>query len=324
MKLTRAMIIVTLILAMVVGLVGCTSISPPPPVTTLTPPPTPTDELAPTSTPPAIQVALDYFGIKDTHQPSVSVAPNKIQLYIVANDDKTKMEFSYPSSGEGIPMEYFQLEDLGEQTIFHTSSVGDHLTISVLAYSCADKEATLSLGRALQAFEPSMGPLLDFYERLPQSKELIGWYEHTWYATEEWGINQGKYEAEGKGDLRLWFRIWSNKEPEPISEPLFMPEVRIQDVKLPTNAKPGFMQYPITLSLVNSEKFDVPIRWEAYTSITGKNFDSGTDTIPKNSRRDITRYYYWEAGNRTITYTVYYYYNNAKLDTRSRTLNITP
>lgn len=139
---------------------------------------------------PPIQVTLDYFGIKDTHQPSVTVAPNRIQLYVVVDDGKTKMEFGYPSSGEGIPMEYFQLEDLGQQTIFHTSSVGDHLTISVLAYSCADKEATLSLGRALQAFEPSMGPLLDFYERLPQSKELIGWYEHTWYASDEWGTER--------------------------------------------------------------------------------------------------------------------------------------
>ena len=56
-----------------------------------------------------------------------------------------------------------------------------------------------------------MGALLDFYEKLPQSKELIGWYEHTWYAIDEWGIKQGKYETEGKGDLRLWFRIWSEK-----------------------------------------------------------------------------------------------------------------
>jgi hypothetical protein len=296
----------------------------PPATPTPTPSPTPVQTPTPTPTTPAIQVTLDYFGIKDTHQPSVYVAPNKIQLYVVADDGKTKIEFSYPFSGEGIPMEYFQLEDLGQQTIFHTSSVGDYLTISVLAYSCADKEATLSLGIALQAFEPSMGPLLDFYEKLPQSKDLIGWYEHTWYATDEWGIKQGKYEAEGEGDLRLWFRIWSNREPTLISKPLFIPEVRIQDVKLPTNAKPGFMQYPITLSLVNSEKFDVPIRWEAVSSITGK-FDSGTATVPRNGKLlEIPRSYFWEVGNRTITYTVYYYYNNAKLDTWSGTLNITP
>jgi hypothetical protein len=131
----------------------------PPATPTPTPSPTPVQTPTPTPTTPAIQVTLDYFGIKDTHQPSVYVAPNKIQLYVVADDGKTKIEFSYPFSGEGIPMEYFQLEDLGQQTIFHTSSVGDYLTISVLAYSCADKEATLSLGRALQAFEPSMGPL---------------------------------------------------------------------------------------------------------------------------------------------------------------------
>jgi len=306
------------VMVLFLGIISCTPTAPP-----ITPPATPAPTPTPTPTTPAIQVTLDFFGIKDTHQPPVYVAPNGIQLYVVADDGKTRMEFSYPSSGEGIPMEYFQLEDLGAQTIFHTSSVGDYFRISVLAYSCADKEATLSLGRALQAWKPEMGPLLDFYERLPQSKELIGWYEHTWYATDEWGIKQGEYEAEGNGDLKLWFRIWSNEQPAPISRPRFVPEVRIEDVKLPTNAKPG-SYLPITLSLVNSEEFDVPIRWEAVSSIT-REFDSGTATVSRNGKLlEITKSYWWEAGYRTITYTVYYYYNNAKLDTWSGTLNITP
>jgi hypothetical protein len=278
---------------------------------------------------PPIQVVLDFFGIKDIHQPPISVAPNRIQLYIVVDDGKTTWNFTYPRNGEGIVMDYFQLEDLRKQTIFQSLSVGDHLTISALAYSCADKEATLSVGKALQTFEPSMGPLLDFYERLPQSRELIGWYEHTWYTTDEWGTVQGRYEEEGRGDLRLWFRIWSNEELAPISKPRFVPDVKILDVTLPTDAKPGSVwiigskQYPITLSLMNNEEFDVPIKWEAESSMTGK-FHHGEAIVPRNGKQlDITKYYWWEAGDRTITYTIYYSWNNAKLDTWSGTVSVT-
>lgn len=277
---------------------------------------------------PPIQVTLDFFGIKDTHQPSVSFGLNTIQLYVLVDDGEKSMAYSYPSSGEGVSMKYFQLVDLGQQTVFGTSSICDYLRVSVLAYSCPDKEATLSVGRALEAFEPSIGPLLDFYERLPQEKELIGWYEHTWYGVDEWGTKQAEYEAEGTGDLRLWFRIWSDEEPAPISKPLFIPEVRIENVELPNDARPEYpcivpTKYPITLSLVNNEEFDVHIKWEAESSMTD-NFDHGEATVPKNGRLDISKPYCWEAGERTITYAIYYYWNNAKLDTWSGTLNVAP
>lgn len=280
---------------------------------------------------PPIQVALDFFGIKDTHQPSVSFAPNTIQLYVVAYDGKTTWNYTYPSNGEGIPMNYFQLEDLSQQTIFRTSSVGDNFTICALAYSCADKNTALSILTALEAYDPSIEPLKDFYEKLPQQKELIGWYEHTWYAVDEWGTKQATYEAQGSGDLRLWFRIWSNTEPAPIPKPRFVPDVKIVDVKLPTDAKPGSMwiigskQYPITISLVNNEEFDVPIIWEAESSIAGKFAQGQQATVPKNGKQlDITTLYWWQVGEYNITYTIYYYWNNAKLDTWSGSLNVTP
>jgi len=112
----RLLSVALVVIALVLGIISCT---PPPTPAPFTPPatptPTPSPTLVPTPTPtpttPAIQVTLDYFGIKDTNQPSVYVASNRIQLYVVADDGKTKMEFSYPSSSEGIPMEYFQLED---------------------------------------------------------------------------------------------------------------------------------------------------------------------------------------------------------------------
>lgn len=223
----------------------------------------------------------------------------------MTDDGKTKTEFNYPSSGEGIPMEYFQLEDLGQQIIFHISSVRDYLRISALAYSCADKEATLSVGRALQAFEPSMGPLLDFYEKLPQSKELIGWYEHTWYEADKWGTEQGRYEAEGKGDLRLWFRIWSNREPAPISKPRFIPEVRIQEVKLPENARIrtdwDYRSSDFSFTLANNESFELPIYWRLETSPyspgTKINFivypTDGTVSVPGNGKVTVPAKYWF-------------------------------
>jgi hypothetical protein len=284
-----------------------------------------------------IQVTLDYFGVKDIHQSYVSFPLNTVQLFVVVDDGKTVANYAYPSNGEGIPTKYFQLVDLSQQTVFDTSSVGDYLRVSALAYSCVDKNTTLSIARALGAFERSMGTLADLYATLPETKERIGWYEHTWYDVDGWGAEQATYEAEGYGDLRLWFRIWSNTEPTPISEPLFIPEVTIEDVELPTNARPEHpcfipSKYPITLSLVNNEEFDVPIKWEAHSTRIG-DFDHGEATVPKNGRLDISKPYCWIAGESTITYAIYYYWNDyaiyyywndAQLDTWSGTLNIAP
>jgi hypothetical protein len=267
---------------------------------------------------PPIHIALDFFGIKDTHQPSAYVAPNRIQLYVIVDDGVNTTKFSYPSNGEGIVMEYFQLVDLEQQTVFYASSVGDYLRISVLAYSCADKEATLSLGRALQAFEPSMGPLLDFYEALPAEKELIGWYEHTWYAVDEWGTKQAEYEAEGIGDLRLWFRIWSNEEPTPISKPLLIPAVEIQNVKLPTGVRvrqPSetyfYNTWTFEFTIANHESFTLPIYWRLETSPDSPETQSdgtyGTKYISGNGKVTVTTQYWFKmSGNYTWKYVAEY------------------
>ncbi len=283
--------------------------------------PTTTPTVSPTFKPAPLNMTLDYFGIKSPHPPTVSLTQNTIQLFGVISDGKTTKQFEYPSNGIGIPAEYFHLESLDAQRIFSTTTAGDYLSVSILAYSCEDKESIQSLGRALQAFEPSMGPVLDFYDKLPQSKELIGWYVHTWESTENWGINQKTYEA-GNGDLKLWFRIYSDSEPQVTPKPAFLPNVKITSVTPPINAKPGY-SYPITFTVVNNEDFDIAINWEADSSLTGK-FGNGTVNIAKNSTLPITNTYGWQAGNRTITYTIYYWYNNKKLDTLSVPLNIEP
>lgn len=269
---------------------------------------------------PPVQVTLDYFGIKNTHQPSVSFAPNTIQLYVVVDDGKTAWNYTYPYNGEGIPMECFQLESLGQQRIFETSSIGDHLTISVLAYSCADKETTLIVGRALQAFEPSLGPLLDFYESLPQSKELIGWYEHTWGASEDWGAKQGRYKEEGSGDLRLWFRIWSNTEPTPISKPLLIPAIEIQNVKLPTGVRvrqpsetPFYNTWTFEFTIANHESFTLPIYWRLETSPHSPETSVGSIIYKTDDTVNVlgdgkwtvtTQYWFKISGNYTWKYII--------------------
>ena len=280
-----------------------------------------------------INVTIDYLGIKCIYQPAIYLAPNKIQLYIVVDDGKDIKQFAYPSNEQGIVMDDFKLEDLGQQIIFETSSVGSYLRISALAYSCEDKDTVLAILEALRAFEPSAGTIKEFYQMLPQREELIGWYESTWQPSQNWGTTQGKYEAVGSGDLRLWFRIWSDDEPEAIAKTNFGPDVRIVDVVLPSDAKKrGPLEtifvntYPSTLSIQNNEAIDV----EVYVSIKGQGrcldimgFTGGAITIPGYGHRDITtKYYYETAGIRQITYTILY--KGTELDIWSRTLNVVP
>jgi len=305
-----------MLIFLVSAVVSC---SPPPVINpTLTPTPTPTPTQSPTPTP--LNVALDYIGVKSPH-PSISVSQNTMQFYVVISDGKTINKFPYPSVG--IPGTYFYLEDMDEQIIFTTPSAGDHLSVSIYAYSCEDKEANLAIWKALEGFNPAVKPIREFYESLPQKKELIGWYEHTWYSMENWGIT-GQTHEEGNGDLKVWFRIWSRSKPQLTPKPRFLPDIRIDSVTLPLNAKPGYWS-PITFTVANNENFDIAVNWEAVSSLPqiGK-FGSGTVTVSKNSTLPVTYSYLWQAGSRTITYTIFYWYNKAKLDTWSGTMDIKP
>lgn len=280
--------------------------------------PTPTP--APASVPTPIQVSLDYFGIKSTHQPAIYVARNKVQLHALVDDGKTTKKFSYPSSNAGIDMEDFNLEDLRRQTIFYTPSVGDYLRISILAYSCEDKETILEMWKAMEAFEPGVSPLREFYENLPQKKELIGCYEHTWYPIEKWGVATDQYEEEN-GDLLVWFRIWSDVEPAPVPKPSLLPDVRIQDVSISPQIK-QWTWASHALSILNNEGCEVPVTWQAHSSVTG-NFASESVAVPRHNQISIKRsYLYDRIGPVNITYTLLF--RGAKLDTWSGTVVVVP
>jgi hypothetical protein len=271
-------------------------------------------------------VSLDYFGIKSTHQPPIIVAANKIQLYAVVDDGKRNQKFSYPSGGEGLPMEDFHLQDLRRQTIFNTLSVGDYLRISIVAYSCEDKEAIAAIWKAIEAFQPGVRTLREFYENLPQKRERIGFYEHTWYPIDRWGIATSRYE-EKDGDLLVWFRIWSNTEPPSTPIPTLLPDVKIQSVDLPSEVKrsawPGLYTYPHTLTIVNNESISVKVEWQVNSSATG-NFASDEVLVPANGHKAITIRPWYEnpPGVVKITYTISY--KGTELDSRSGTVNVIP
>ncbi len=103
----------------------------------------------------------------------------------------------------------------------------------------------------------------------------------------------------------------------------FVPNVKIQSVTLPPNAKvsSGALVYNTTFRLVNNESVDVTVNWQANSSITG-NFDSGSVTVPKNGYLDVTKgYYYITTGTEKITYTIYY--SGTQIDSWSGTHIIT-
>ena len=288
-----------------------------PPVITRSPVPS-------TPNSPRLTVALDYFGIKSTHQPALVNAANTIQLLAVVEDGKTAKQFSYPSTKANTIVKDFSLQDLKSQIIFQTTSVGDHLKLSVLAYSCADKDTALAILDAFQSYNSSQGTAVQFYNNLPQSKQLIGYYEHTWSAAENWGSSQNEYQ-ESDRDLTFWFRIWSANLYALVTKPKFLPEVKIQSVILPT-AKVSFepyipSDYNTSFRLVNNEPVDLTINWQANSSATG-NFDSGSVLVPKNGFVDVTKlYHYTTTGTSKMTYTISY--NGAQVDTWSDNMSVT-
>jgi len=330
---TLSFTIIFILFASLLFLAGCDTITYTPPSTpsTHSSPATPTTPVPEQIQSPPLVVELDYFGIKSTHRGTEPVPP-KIQLYVLVDDGKTKQISSFPPGNEGMVMEDFHLENLrGQGEVFCTSSVGDYLKISILAYSSEDKETKLEIWRAMEALQPGVSTLRQIYEQLPKKEVLIGYYDNTWHPEDNWGI--GKYEAVGSGDLKLWFRIWSETETKAIAKPSFGPEVRILDVKLPSNVKKRspdelvFVDtYPTKLILQNDEAVDVTVD----VMIDGQGhcldliaFTGGEVTIPKYGHKEITtKYYYETADTRQITYTISY--KGVELDTWQGKLSVAP
>jgi hypothetical protein len=319
----RAVIaILSVTVGLLMGLNGCGG-NQTPTTYSSTPAATPTQ----TTTPP-INVKIDYFGIKSTHRDPYDMFQAKIQLHVVVDDGKTQEATDIPPTADGTSMDDFYLGE-AMQRVFHTPSVGDHLKVSILAYSTDDREAKKAiLDWAASLGQPGASAIKTFYDQFPQKKVLIGYYENTWYPTEGWGTEPGTYGKVGSNDLRLWFRIWSSNEPAVTPKPSFGPDIKIQ-VTLPSNAKKRpaseiayVTTYNTTFTLVNNESVDVPVHWQAHSSAAG-DFDQGDVTVPKNGHVNVTKgYYYTTTGTLKIDYAISYRGN--KLDTWSGTMNVAP
>ena len=245
-----AIVIISLILAMALGLSGCIYIAPEPapapapspeieitpppasapaptapspaPIPTPTPAPTPTPE--PTSSeepepePILINVTLDYFGVKCARGGNVQL------VVIVGDEDEDNMEkYLFPPVKEGYPMGNYETKEIG-QRIFNTSSVKGNLKMSVLAYH-RDQSKTeyLALIEMMEwYYGDSINMLKQLVLHMPESDELIGYYENTWSADELDSIKQ--YKEVGIDDLRLWFSLWSDTEPTPPPQPSLFPD----------------------------------------------------------------------------------------------------
>jgi len=167
---------------------------------------------------PAIRVVLDKVGVADDQD---WWNAGDIYLAVVVGDGNGPPEVHRYPWDEGTT---FQISD--NQTkevdipVFRTDAVGDSLYLCVVAYDKDyDWEGFLVKSAISTALDyVSTGTLgigtaealIDNYEEMVQQQgkkghDLVGYYEHTWYPEESWGV--GTYEEVTRDDLRLWFTI---------------------------------------------------------------------------------------------------------------------
>lgn len=181
-----------------------------------------------------------------------------------------------------------------------------------------------------KAFNPSFGTLADFYSKLPQQKELIGIYENKWTKAQNWGIATTTYKVDNR-DLSVWFRTWSGTEPPRIAKPEFKPDVKIQSVDLPTNARSSYglfvpYSYSITMDLVNNEAMNIPVRWVIECPSLRSTLFAKEGSLTLTARQNKTVYvgaYYFTASG-TITGTIKLYYFDVLIHTWPATVQVAP
>jgi len=310
------------------------------------PPETPTPVETPTPTPspaalpnPPLNVRIDYIAVKDAHGKD-DLYPDdlegEVQLLVVVTDGKTNPgegEVFIPLHGEGDKMTNLEAKQVNRR-IFHTSSVGDYLRVSILAWDVDSPTQTLDYLRAVKELGKTVAPeaavaasaMEVLIQLFPPEDDHIGDYQYTWYPDENWGIGQHEVES---GDLLVGFSIWAEQEPPLLPEPILLPDIKIDNVVIPsevTQSNSGWFYwryYTNTLTLFNSEPFNVEVEWKAYSSDKGE-FDHGTTTVPASATYDISRSYYYEndVGFLTLTYMISH--KGRELDSWSGTVKIIP
>ncbi|MCK4782648.1 MAG: fibronectin type III domain-containing protein, partial [Desulfobacteraceae bacterium] len=177
---------------------------------------------------PPLNVTINHIGVLFDHDP---IGPGDIRLVLLITDGKQTVQQIIPPLEGTFPLSDYETIQL-DQRVFHTVETGDFLKIGIIAYD-DDPESAISdtlhlalpiLGTVLaQPYLISIANALSEYEEITgkplfeNKDDYVGYYEGVWGSDESWGI--GQYNAVGMGDFRVWFSIWSDSEPAPISQP---------------------------------------------------------------------------------------------------------
>jgi hypothetical protein len=326
MRLTRIAVI-PLILILLLSAVACKANYHQPTPTPYVPPtstPTSTHVSTPVPTPTSstsesvpLSVSIDYFWVGCAYG-------GDVQLVVIVGDEQgggDSPSYLIPPGDTDYDMGNFALKNTGHQRVFHTASVQGALKINVLAYHRDNSQKDYL--NALDMMEwyygsDSINMLRSLVENMPENDKLIGYYTYTWGPDETWGI--GQHSNLGTDGLRIWYSIWSNTDPGPMSQPsIENPDVTIESVTVPSTIHVVNNMFPHTLRIRNNEECEMSINWQAHSSVTG-DFDSGTANVPANSYIDVYKeysYYGMAAGSVELTYTISY--GGVVLDTKSVT-----
>ncbi len=330
-----------LLLMVVVLLSSCApAVTPPPsPIPEPSPQPTPSPSPTPPPLPPAsgppLNVILDYVSIKSSHT-SASTASGSIYLLLVVTDGYQPVPVRFlPADGTYSLNDYETLK-LNQQ-IFHTASAGNSLKVCILAFQQNDPQwltsiltpALAEIERGLawaehRSFDEIMTSIenqmdkstIDFTNG---GDTLIGYYENIW-GTDQF-LGAGQYNGVGSDDLRLWFSIWSETQPQPPSQPTLLPDITLDNVDIVPTVSIGQTRIDI-ITITNRETHPVTVNLKGNSSKTG-NFANYSLEVPAEVQSWAVENYAVSdtPGSRTITYDLYF--QGTKLDFWSGTLEVT-
>jgi len=279
---------------------------------------------------PPITVAVDYFGIRNTHYLEQVAGDRlaRIQLIVVVSDERGTLAVWPPPSAQNLyfDMDYFQIEALKEKlnppVVFNGSATGT-LAVYVAAYNVNKGPITKAQIDILSNWLgfPDLNRLKD---AIPD-KELVGYYWQTWTPLSNWGVGES-YSERGDGDLRVWLRIGADQMPEPAQQPVLKPNVKIEDVKLPSGTRVrqpseqySYKVWDFAFTIANNEAFTLPVYWHLESSYKPETkvfpYDyptEGVQTIPGNGKVTVkVQFWFTVPGSYQWKYIVGYPKGNA-------------
>jgi hypothetical protein len=268
----------------------------------------------------SLTVAVDHFGIRDTHWVSQvgGEAHARVQFIVVMSDvNRVLSACTIPPEGvPGLEMDYFQVNSVKDYTSpeIYSGLVTEDLTIYVAAYNVNKGPITMDVVSQWMDM-----PELTALKAMVPDKELIGYYVYTWSPQDDWGI--GRHDEQGEGDLLVWYRIGNSQILEPAEMPVLAPNITIENVSLPDNVKvrqPSetffYKTWPFTFTIANHEPMQLTFTWrlestcEPETTVGGVIYPTeGQVTIPGDGKVTIqAQYWFTKAGTYDWEYVVEY------------------